>query len=308
MSPPVTLGHIAEALTCGGVYVAGSESSSGPTVLRILLGSQLRTLREAKGITRDEAGYTIRASGSKISRVELGRVGFKRRDVEDLLTLYGVTGEEERGALLALVEEANTPGWWYRYADVLPTWFESYVGLEASASLIRCYEVQFVPGLLQTEDYARAVILLGHGSIPEEEVDRRVNLRMERQRILTRPGPVRLWAVVDEAALRRPIGGREVMRAQMDHLLTLTKSPSVTLQVIPFAAGGHSAAGGAFSVLRFADPLMPDVIYTEQLTGALYLDRREDIDRYLEAMERLCVDADPPARTADTLVAILNDL
>jgi len=290
------------------VYVAGSESSSGPTVLRILLGSQLRTLREAKGITRDEAGYTIRASGSKISRVELGRVGFKRRDVEDLLTLYGVTGEEERGALLALVEEANTPGWWYRYADVLPTWFESYVGLEASASLIRCYEVQFVPGLLQTEDYARAVILLGHGSMPEEEVDRRVNLRMERQRILTRPGPVRLWAVVDEAALRRPIGGREVMRAQMDHLLTLTKSPSVTLQVIPFAAGGHSAAGGAFSVLRFADPLMPDVIYTEQLTGALYLDRREDIDRYLEAMERLCVDADPPARTADTLVAILNDL
>jgi hypothetical protein len=291
-----------------GVEVPGSEPSSGPTVLRILLGSQLRTLREATGITRDEAGYTIRSSGSKISRMELGRVGFKARDVADLLTLYGVTGEKERDSLLALVEEANAPGWWHRYGEVLPNWFQSYVGLEASASLIRCYEVQFIPGLLQTEAYARAVILLGHGTMSEEDVDQRVELRMERQRILTRPGPVRLWAVVDEAALRRPIGGREVMRGQMEHLLTITKSPSATLQVIPFAAGGHSAAGGAFTVLRFADPLMPDVVYTEQLTGALYLDRRDDVDRYLEAMERLCVDADPPARTADTLVQILNDL
>ncbi len=285
-----------------------SDHESTPTALRILLGTHLRRMREAAGISREDAGWEIRSSESKISRIELGRVGFKERDVADLLTLYGLDDEEERARLLALAKDANSPGWWHRYGDVLPSWFQSYLGLEAAAELIRCYEVQFVPGLLQTEDYARAVILLGHGSIPEEEVDRRVNLRMERQRILTRPGPVRLWAVVDEAALRRPIGGREVMRAQMDHLLTLTKSPSVTLQVIPFAAGGHSAAGGAFSVLRFADPLMPDVIYTEQLTGALYLDRREDIDRYLEAMERLCVDADPPARTADTLVAILNDL
>ena len=277
-------------------------------MLRILLGSQLRTLREANGITRDEAGYTIRASGSKISRMELGRVGFKSRDVADLLTLYGVTADAERESLMALVEEANAPGWWHRYGEVLPNWFQSYVGLEASASLIRCYEVQFIPGLLQTEAYARAVILLGHGTMAADEVNQRVDLRMERQRILTRPGPVRLWAVVDEAALRRPIGGREVMRAQMEYLLTVTKSPSVTLQIIPFAAGGHSAAGGAFSVLRFADPLMPDVVYTEQLTGALYLDRRDDVDRYLEAMERLCVDADPPARAPDTLVGILNDL
>jgi hypothetical protein len=289
------------------VEVSGPDPSSGPTVLRILLGSQLRSLRETKGITRDEAGYTIRASGSKISRMELGRVGFKARDVQDLLTLYGAS-EQDRMTLLALLEEANAPGWWHRYGDVLPNWFQSYVGLEASASLIRCYEVQFVPGLLQTEAYARAVIMLGHGSMSPAEIDQRVGLRMERQRILARPSPVRLWAVVDEAALRRPIGGREVMRAQMEHLLTVTKAPNVTLQVIPFAAGGHSAAGGAFSVLRFADPLMPDVIYTEQLTGALYLDRREDVDRYLEAMERLCVDADPPAGTADFLVEILNDL
>jgi transcriptional regulator with XRE-family HTH domain len=287
--------------------VPGQEPTSGPTVLRILLGSQLRALREARGITREDAGYAIRASGSKISRMELGRVGFKARDVADLLTLYGV-GEQERVGLLELVEEANAPGWWHRYGDALPAWFQSYVGLEASATLIRSYEVQFVPGLLQTEAYARAVILLGHGLLSEEEIEQRVELRMQRQRILSRPGPVRLWSVVDEAALRRPIGGREVMRAQMEHLLTVTKAPNVTVQIIPFAAGGHSAAGGAFSVLRFADPLMPDVVYTEQLTGALYLDRREDVDRYLEAMERLCVDADPPASTPDTLLEILNDL
>jgi transcriptional regulator with XRE-family HTH domain len=282
------------------------EPGGGPTLLRILLGSQLRQLREAKGVTREEAGYTIRASGSKISRMELGRVGFKLRDVADLLTLYGVVNTEERAALLAMVDEANTPGWWHRYSDVLPTWFQSYVGLEASASLIRCYEVQFVPGLLQTEDYTRAVVKLGHGRLPPEEVERRVSLRRERQQILARPGPVRLWTVLDEAALRRPIGGRDVMRSQLEHLLSTIGAPNVTVQVIPFAAGGHAAVGGAFTVLRFTDPQMPDVVYTEQLTGALYVDRREEVDRYLEAMERLCVDAFPPARTADVLVELLK--
>jgi transcriptional regulator with XRE-family HTH domain len=284
------------------------DSGGGPTLLRILLGSQLRQLREAKGVTREEAGYTIRASGSKISRMELGRVGFKQRDVADLLTLYGVVNAEERAALLAMVDEANAQGWWHRYSDVLPTWFQSYIGLEASATLIRCYEVQFIPGLLQTEEYTRAVIKLGQGRLPPEEVERRVSFRKERQLVLARPGPVvRLWAVLDEAALRRPIGGRDVMRGQMEHLMSVIKSPNVTVQVIPFAAGGHAAVGGAFTVLRFADPQMQDVVYTEQLTGALYVDRREEVDRYLEAMERLCVDALPPARTADVLVELLKN-
>jgi len=290
------------------VDVTGTESGGGPTLLRILLGSQLRQLREARGVTREEAGYTIRASGSKISRMELGRVGFKQRDVADLLTLYGVINTEERDEVLAMVDQANAPAWWQRYGDVLPSWFQAYVGLEASAQLIRCYEVQFIPGLLQTDDYARAVIKLGHCRLPPEEVERRVSLRRERQKILNRSGPVRLWAVLDEAALRRPIGGRDVMRGQMEHLLAVVQTPTTTVQVIPFAAGGHSAAGGAFTILRFADPQMPDVVYTEQLTGALYLDRREDVDRYLEAMERLCVDAFPPARTADMLVRLLKDL
>nr|WP_232778470.1 helix-turn-helix transcriptional regulator [Carbonactinospora thermoautotrophica] len=283
------------------------ESQTGPTVLRILLGAQLRRLREAKGISREDAGYAIRASGSKISRMELGRVSFKSRDVADLLTLYGVTDEDERAALLSLADQANTPGWWHRYNDVLPSWFEVYVGLEGAASLIRTYEVQFVPGLLQTEDYARAVITLGHADAPVEEIDRRVSLRMTRQRLLTQPGTLRLWAVVDEAVLRRPIGGPEVMRGQIQALIEATKLPNVTLQVLPFSVGGHAAAGGAFSILRFPEPDLPDVVYVEQLTSALYLDKREDVDHYRKVMERVCVEAEPPDRTVEILSRILRE-
>ena len=282
--------------------------AGGPTVLRILLGNQLRTLREANRVTREAAGWEIRASESKISRMELGRVGFKERDVADLLTLYGVTDEKERDALLALAREANTPGWWHRYSDVLPVWFQSYLGLETAAALIRTYEVQFVPGLLQTRDYARSVVVLGHGSAREEEIDRRIDVRMTRQQMLTRADAPHLWAVVDEAALRRQIGGPDVLREQLVALMQTAKLPNVTIQVIPFHAGGHAAAGGAFSLLRFADEELPDVVYMEQLTSALYLDKREDVDLYAEAMERLCIEADPPSHTVEILQSILRDL
>jgi transcriptional regulator with XRE-family HTH domain len=283
-------------------------STGGPTVLRILLGAQLRGLREARGVSREDAGWEIRASESKISRMELGRVGFKERDVADLLTLYGVADADEREALLTLAREANTPGWWHRYSDILPSWFQSYLGLEAAAALIRTYEVQFVPGLLQTRDYARAVIVLGHGSASPAELDRRVALRMTRQELLTRPEAPQLWAVVDEAALRRPIGGPEVMRAQLEALIDATKLPNVRLQVIPFHAGGHAAAGGPFSILRFPDQELPDVVYVEQLTSALYLDKREDVDHYAVAMERLSIEAEPPANTADLLERMLHEV
>jgi hypothetical protein len=285
-----------------------SASAGGPTVLRMLLGSQLRKLREAQGVSREAAGWEIRASESKISRMELGRVGFKERDVADLLTLYGVTDDADRTALLALARDANNPGWWHRYGDVLPNWFQSYLGLEAAAVLIRTYEVQFVPGLLQTRDYARAVVLLGHGRAPEAEIERRVNLRMARQQVLTRADAPNLWVVVDEALLRRPIGGRSVMRGQIAALLEATKLPNVRLQVIPFQAGGHAAAGGAFTMLRFPEQDLPDVVYMEQLTSALYLDKRDDVDHYAAAMERLCVEADPPDRTAETLERMLREL
>ncbi|WP_394347612.1 helix-turn-helix domain-containing protein [Verrucosispora sp. SN26_14.1] len=274
----------------------------------MLLGAQLRRLRESRGVTREKAGWEIRSSESKISRMKLGRVGFKERDVADLLTLYGVTAEQERGALLKLARGANNPGWWHRYGDVLPSWFQSYLGLEAAAALIRSYEVQFVPGLLQTREYARAVVLLGHGQASPAEIDRRVDLRMRRQEVLHRAKPPRLWAVVDEAALRRPIGGPQVMRGQLEALLKATRTPNVRVQVIPFAAGGHAAAGGAFTILRFGDQDLPDIVYIEQLTSAIYLDKREDLDFYAVAMERLCVEAEPPERTAEILERMIADL
>ncbi|MFG1954526.1 helix-turn-helix domain-containing protein [Micromonospora sp. NPDC048830] len=274
----------------------------------MLLGAQLRRLREARGVTREGAGWEIRASESKISRMELGRVGFKERDVADLLTLYGVVDADERAAMLKLARDANSPGWWHRYGDVLPSWFQSYLGLESAAALIRSYEVQFVPGLLQTPGYARAVVLLGHPRAGVEEIDRRVGLRMRRQELLSRPEPPQLWAVIDEAALRRPIGGPAVMRGQLTALIEATRSPHVRVQVIPFEAGGHAAAGGAFTILRFGDQDLPDIVYIEQLTSALYLDKREDLDYYAAAMERLCVEAEPPERTPDLLTRLRDEL
>lgn len=296
-------------LTCalGGKGVTAAQPGSGPTVLRILLGSELRRLREAKGLTREEAGYEIRGSGSKISRMELGRVSFKERDVADLLTLYGVTDQDEKESLLNLAREANTPGWWHRYGEVLPSWFQVYVGLEEAAMLIRTYEVQFVPGLLQTEDYARAITARGHAGSPPEEIEQRVGLRMTRQKLLTRPDAPRLWAVIDEAALRRPIGGPEVMRAQIKRLIEATKMANVTLQVTPFVSGGHAAEAGAFTVMRFPEADLPDAVYVEQLTSALYLDKRDDVDAYMEAMEHLCVESEPPANTAEILSRILEE-
>ena len=292
----------------GQAPAAEGAPGGGPTVLRMLLGAHLRRLREAQGVSREDAGWEIRSSESKISRIELGRVSFKERDIADLLTLYGVDDEEERTRLLALAREANNPGWWHRYGDVLPSWFQSYLGLEAAATMIRSYEIQFVPGLLQTEDYARAVVLLGHASGGPEAVERRVRLRLDRQRILRRIGGPQLWAVLDEALLRRPIGGREVMRAQLESLIAATELPSVRLQVIPFHVGGHAAAGGAFSILRFPERDISDVVYVEQLNSALYLDKPEDVDHYAAAMERLCVEAEPPERTPDLLRKYLDEL
>ncbi|MEU9883891.1 helix-turn-helix transcriptional regulator [Sphaerisporangium sp. NPDC051011] len=278
------------------------------TVLRILLGSQLRRRRESRNITLEAAGHSIRASHSKISRMELGRVSFRLRDVADLLTLYGVTDETEREALLSLVAQANRPGWWHNFDDVLPNWFEAYVGLEEAATRIRSYEVQFVPGLLQTEAYARAVVMLGHPDCAEDELQRRVDLRMARQKLLERANPPHLWAVIDEAALRRPLGGPDVMRGQIKHLLEAIASPTITVQVMPFSAGGHAAAGGPFSILRFAERDLPDVVYLEQLTSAIYLDKREDLDRYQAVMERLCLDAIPVSDTRKALTRILDEI
>ena len=285
-------------------------SDGSPTVLRIMLGGQLRQLRESRGISRETAGDEIRASESKISRMELGRVGFKQRDVADLLTLYGVVDEAERTAALTLAQRANSPGWWHRYGDILPSWFQPYLGLEASAAVIRTYEVKFIPGLLQTKDYARAVMLLGHQRASPTEIEHRVRLRIERhQRVFGNPrGSPQIWAVVDEAALRRPVGGPEVMRAQLESLIDATTKTHIRLQVIPFRSGGYEAAGGPFTVLRFRDQELPDMVYIELLTSALYLDKREETNDYILMMDQLAVEAEPPARTVEILETALADL
>ena len=279
----------------------------GATVRRIMLGSQLRRLRESASISREDAGWHIRASESKISRLELGRVGFKMRDVEDLLTLYGVTDDQQREPFLSMAKAANAVTWWHGYHDAMPSWFAGYVGLEESASLIRTYEVQYIPGLLQTPDYTRAV-MTGR-SVFDADMDRRVQIRQERQKVLIREqDPPRLWAVVDEAALRRPVGSREIMRQQLAYLLEMMERPNVTVQVLPFQSGAHAAEAGAFTILRFAEPDLPDVVYLEHLAGALYLDKRDDVDVYLQVIERIAVDALTPTLTVDALAKLIKDL
>jgi transcriptional regulator with XRE-family HTH domain len=268
-----------------------------------MLGLELRRLREARDISAADAAKAIRATPSKISRMELGRSAIKEIDVVDLLTLYGVD-PEERQAILRLAEQASQPGFWHRYGDILPPWFKMYVGLEESAKSIRTYEPLFVPGLLQTPQYAAAVLALDY--IPPGEADRLVLLRKERQRRFT-DGELRLWAIIDEAALRQTIGSVDVMRDQLEHLFSLSTNQNLTLQVTPLAAGSH-AAPSAFSILRFNEPEIADVVYVEQLTGALYIDKKDDVDRYLLAMERLSTISSKPQRTREILRALIDRL
>ncbi len=215
-------------------------------------------------------------------------------------------GEAEREEVLTLARQANTPGWWRQYNDILPRWFEFYEGLERAASIIRTYEVQFVHGLLQTEEYARAVILIANAHASADEIDRRVSVRMKRQHLLTQPEAPELWTVLDEAVLRRPPGGSDVMRAQLEHLLEMTDLPNVTLQIVPFDVGPHAAAGGPFTILRFPEPDLPDLVYLEQLNSATYLDHPDDVINYVTVMDQLCVQAETSAVSKDMLRALLR--
>ncbi|MFI7450309.1 helix-turn-helix domain-containing protein [Nonomuraea sp. NPDC049714] len=276
---------------------------SGPTALRILVGAQLRRMRESQGITREAAGYAIRSSHSKISRIELGRSTFKARDVADLLTLYGVVEEAERSALLILAERANAVGWWHEYRDAVPDWFDAYLGLEQDAALIRAYAVQFVPGLLQTEDYARAVLGRIHEDSPDD-VEPRVALRMRRQRILTPPTSHRLWLVMDESVLHRKVGDTAVMRAQLAHLAELAEQPHITIQLLPLDYGGNVGGVGSITILRFAEAEVNDVVYLEQIASAQYLTKQSDVDPYQQLMNELGLHARPATDTP----AILREL
>ncbi len=279
------------------------EPTEGPTVLRILLGTQLRRLRESRGISAQEAARAIRGSESKISRIELGRNAIREIDVLDLLTYYGV-GAVEREQLLSLAEQANRPGWWHRYNDILPDWFQSYVGMEEAATSIRIYEPQFIPGLLQTQQYTAAVLAVC--DIAVNEAERHVILRKERQRRFTE-GRLKLWVIIEETALRRPMGSKKILHDQLRYLLSLCTKRNLTLQVIPSGTAGHAVPNG-FTILRFSEPDLPDVAYLEHLTSALYFDKKADVDRYLLNMERLSILSAKPSETPGILTTIIGQL
>jgi transcriptional regulator with XRE-family HTH domain len=287
--------------------VTEEQLRGGPTVRRMLLGAQLRRLRTEAGLSREDAGEAIRASPWKIHRLENGQVGARDRDIADLVARYGVTDPVEIASFVALAREANQPGWWNPYGDLLPQWFRAYVDLEAVAAQIRTYQGQLVPGLLQIEAYMRALM---HSTLRDrrpEEIDRRVSVRLTPQQLLTRDDGPQLWAVLDEAALRRPVGGVKVLRAQLQRLIEATTLPRVSLQVLPFEAGAHAAMVGAFSILRFADPELPDVVYLEHVTDADYLDKPEDVEAYAHIMSSVGVRAVPPEQTADLLDRLLRE-
>jgi hypothetical protein len=280
-----------------------TRPGGGPTVLRMILGRQLQALREKAGMSYEQAAEAIYSSQWTIRRMERAEGGFKPLTVKSLLMAYGVTDVREIDAFLSLSRDASKPGWWHSYDDVLPSWFRTFVGLEEAASLIRGYEPHWVPGLLQTPDYARASVRVGFPDATEEEADRRIALRLARQQILTRPDPPRLWVIIDEAALRRPVAtiGPAVMRAQLNRLIDANGKPGITVQVMPFTAGLHPAMHGVFYLLRFPDEQLPDIVYGESMTSAFYLDKPEEAAAYLEVMDRICAQAAPADKTAKVL-------
>jgi transcriptional regulator with XRE-family HTH domain len=267
-----------------------------------VLGTQLRRLREARKVTVTAAGRAIHASAAKISRMELGRVSFRERDVMQLLTLYGVSAPPEREAFLTLVRRANVPGWWHQYSDIIPNWFEAYLGLEQASSVIRTYQPQLVPGLLQTPQVTRTIIELGYPGQSADEIERKIALRMMRQEILTRPDAPSLCAVFEEASLWR-LNKNSIMREQIQHLIAMAELPNVSIQLIPTYSAAHVGVGGPFTILRFPHADLPDIVYLEQLTSAVYLDKNEDVQRYLNVMHRLCTQAATPTQT----LTLLND-
>ncbi|MFI6086504.1 helix-turn-helix domain-containing protein [Streptomyces sp. NPDC051218] len=285
-----------------------SEPRSAPTVGQVVLGRRLQDLRERAGLKREEAARILRVAPATVRRMEMAEVALKIPYLQLLLKSYGVA-DEEADAFVTLAEEANKPGWWQRFHDILPGWFSMYVSLEGAASLIRSYEPHFVPGLLQTEEYARGVMRSGAiGQTRPEDIERYVALRMERQSLLTREDAPRVWIVMDETALRRPVGGPDVMREQIDKLLEAVELPQVTLQIAPFAAGPHPGTYGPFVLFRFAMAELPDMVYSEYLTGAVYLDARTEVATHLEVMDRMAAQAATAHRTKEILRDLRKEL
>ena len=287
-----------------------TRPGGGPTVLRMILGRQLQALREKAGMSYEQAAEAVYVSSATIRRMERAEGALKPLTVKTLLTTYGITDVREIDAFLALARDASRPGWWHSYDDVLPSWFHTLIGLEEAAALIRGYDPHCVPGLLQTPDYARASIRTGFPDATEDEVRRRVELRLARQHILTRPDPSGLWLVIDENALRRPAAstGPEVMRAQIDTLIEAAGRPNITLQVLPFTAGMHPAMYGPFRIFRFDPHDQPDIVYGESMTSAWYLDKPDESALYIQALDRVSAQSAPGEETVKILRQIRKEI
>jgi transcriptional regulator with XRE-family HTH domain len=287
----------------GGIMAA----TPSPTVRRKRLGIELRRLREQAGLTCEEVGHRLDCSGTRISRIETGRISIRPGDVRELLEIYGVTGT---GAdlLVQLAREARQKGWWHTYGRALPAWFEAYVGLEAAAARFRDFQSMVIPGLLQTEDYARAVLRAAPSPGSADEIDRQVALRMERQNILAQPNPPDLWLVLAESVVRVKVGGPAVTRSQLRLLIDVAGRSNVTLQVLPFTTAAHVQPISPFTILDFPDAADPTVVYTEHLTGGLFLEAEEEVSRYTVVFDHLRAEALGTAASIDLIAGIAAKL
>ncbi|EDY61075.1 MULTISPECIES: helix-turn-helix transcriptional regulator [Streptomyces] len=264
----------------------GTGGTSAPTVLRMILGRRLQERRQGAGASLEDAAKALRVTSLTIRRLEKAEVSLKPLYVEKLLETYGAD-QQEIDEFVALAERANEPGWWHTYRDVLPNWFSAYVSLEAGARTLRTYEPHYVTGLLQTHAYARGVLRGGFPNEADEDLGRRVDLRLRRQSLLAGPDAPTLWVVMEEAVLHRVVGGPEVMREQIERLLEVSELEHVSVDVVPFTAGAHVGACAPFTYFRFEEPELPDIVYTEVLSGAMYLDQRSDVSAHLEAHNRM---------------------
>lgn len=283
------------------------SAGSSPTVRRRRLASELRRLRKESGLTTEAVASRLEYDQSWVSRIESGRRGVRIPDLRALLDVYEVTSEA-REELLQLARQARQRGWWHTYGDVIPDWFQVFVGLEAEATELRRYDMELVPGLLQTPDYYRAYLRVAPVSWKPEEIDRMIEFRQTRQQRVIHDDSLRLWVVMNEAVIRRHVGSQPTMKAQLNHLIEMSEKPNITLQVLPFAAGPHPAMDGGFVIIGFPETEDPDVIYQESQAGSLYLEESAVIDRYNLVFKHLMAKADDPDRTRDLLGSVAKEV
>jgi transcriptional regulator with XRE-family HTH domain len=282
--------------------------ASGPTVRRRRLGSELRKLRDASGLKLEEVAAELGVAPSTLSRIETGKAPTKSAYLSQMLEMYGVTDPSQRQVLVDMAREGHRKGWWAAYDDVLPSGFDIFVGLEAETTGIRSYENSVVHGLLQTQDYARAVLRELQPRQTAEQVDRQVDLRMARQRRLEEDPALDLWVIHDEAVIRRTVGGAAVMRGQLARLLEVAARPGMTLQVLPFESGAHAGLGGPFSILEFADRSDSRVAHVESVGGFIYMEKEREVRACSDAFDRLRAAALAPGASADLIVKAMETL